>query len=228
MDFRKVKELVLILAVFCSSPNLAVSVECSETPTEYKTHDYGDLLFSLESSCVKTLSQKEQLFVAGLSQRILETCSFPSDPASRLVLTRFLSSSAFVGVIGGQYGNPDLGRGLQDQAQSMSIYSAGAATLDWIGGCNPHARLIADGVVHYLRKTASKGPNNTPNYVEGCVRYYSGKYTEEQCQCIADLGRAIFPNIHQTDFSPKSIKRMIEANPFVGLMVGIQCRVGDY
>lgn len=199
---------------------------CGATPRDYRQHEYRDVLYSIEKPCNRTLSPKEQVFVAGLSQYFLTQCKYPSDIQSRLKLQKFLTSSAFVGVIGRQYGNPNLGKGLGDQAASGIAYAAGQKFAELID-CKPGGEIIAHNVVDYLDRTSS-GPAEGPNYVAECTNYYSGRYTKQQCQCLADIGRSVFPNIHQTRFSSGSIKRIIQSNPFVGLQIAMQCKIGDY
>lgn len=214
---------LLALLVFCSANAIE---NCGPTPRDYQQHEYGDALFSIWSPCRRTLSPKEQVFVAGVSQYLLTQCRYPADIQARLKLQRFLSSSAFVGSIGRQYGNPNLGEGLGDQAASMTAYAVGEATAKAIG-CTEVGEHLAGRVVEYLDRTAGGSPN-APNYVEECASYYSGRYTKQQCQCLADIGRSVFPNIHQTPFSSASIKRIIQSNPLVGLQIAFQCQIGDY
>lgn len=208
-------------------PSIAKAIDnCGPTPPDYRERQYGDALYSLETPCQRTLSPKEQVFVAGASQYLLSQCGLPADLTSRLKLQKFLLSSAFVGAIGRQYGNPDLGQGLGDQASSMAAYGAGEATAKAIG-CTDAGKRLAKNVVKYLDRTAEGSPDK-PNYVDGCARYYSVQYSKKQCRCLADIGRSVFPNIYEMEFSPSTIKQIIASNPFVGLQIAIQCGIGDY
>jgi len=218
---------VAILLGLSQTFSSATAIEnCGSTPRGYQRHEYGATLYSLQRPCHRTLTPKDQVFVAGASQYLLSQCGYPEDIQSRLKLQRFLTSSAFVGIIGRQYGNPNLGEGLSDQAASTVAYTAGEAYAESTG-CSREGKSLAEDIVKYLDRTAEGSPN-APNYVKGCARYYSGRYTEQQCQCVADIGRSVFPNIHQTSFSSASIKKIIQNNPFVGLQIAFQCRIGDY
>lgn len=226
----KVK-ICTILASFLSSlliaTHMAAAIDnCGPTPPNYNKHQYGKTLYSLDTPCQSTFSPKEQVFVAGISQGLLSNCGFPKDLKSRLKLQKFLTSSTLVGTIGSQYGNRDLRITLGDQAASGAAFSAGVVTAEKIG-CTEAGNQLANNVVSYLDRTAEGAPDK-PNYIDGCAKYYSGRYTKQQCRCIADIGRSVFPNIHETKFSPSSIKSMIRSNPFVGLQVALQCQIGDY
>ena len=215
--------LIASLAFFSSANAIE---NCGPTPQDYQQHEFGSTLFSIWSPCRRTLSPKEQVFVAGISRYLLSQCGYPPDIQARLKLQRFLSSSIFVGIIGLEYGNPNLGEGLGDQAASMAAYTVGEVTAEQIG-CTETGEQLARSVVEYLDRTAEGAPD-APNYVTGCAKYYSGRYTKRQCQCLADIGRSVFPNIHQTSFSSASIKRIVQSNPFVGLQIAFQCQIGDY
>lgn len=216
---------VLMYAVLGVNLSMAVG-NCGSIPQEYKHEDFGGTLYSLKAPCNRTLSTKEQVFVAGLSQYLLTQCGYPSDLNSRMKLQKFLTSSALVGVVGSQYGNPDLGKGLGDQMKSGVAYAVGEKAGKSIG-CNTIGKKVANNIVSYIERT-STATNNGPNYVAGCASYYSGRYSKKQCQCIADIGRSVSPNIHNTRFSSSSIKRIIDSNPFVGLQIAFQCGIGDY
>lgn len=217
--------LGFVLVTFSTIDTNAAST-CGKIPQDYRNLEYGPVLYSLLKPCSRTFSHKEQVFVAGLSQGLLEKCGYPSNPNSRLKLQKFLSSSIFVGIIGRQYGNPNLGKGLEDQAASQAAYVTGISTAKSIG-CTALGKNTANGIVKYLDRTSSDGDVSN-NYVNGCTKYYSGRYTKAQCQCIADIGRSVFPNIHAQAFSPRSIKSIINSNPFVGMQIGFQCGIGNY
>lgn len=200
--------------------------KCGATPKDYLQHEYGDVLYSIQKPCNRTLSHKEQIFVAGISQYLLEKCGFPKNVDSRIKLQGFLTSSMLVGAIGSQYSNPVLKEAIGDQVASTTAYAAGGHTAKSIG-CSGTGKKLADEIVSYLDQTADATSDHY-NFVEGCANYYSGRYTKEQCKCVADIGRSIFPNIYQSRFSPSGIQNIIKSNPYTGILIGIQCRIGDY
>ncbi|MCB9947752.1 MAG: hypothetical protein H6842_07975 [Rhodospirillaceae bacterium] len=219
----------IVFAMVCALSAGAWSPASADEPCppgadSYPQSEFGEALTTHELGCVRQLSPREIVFTAGLAHALLEQCGLPRDVGSRGTLATFLTSSQWVAMVGREYGNPNLGQGLADQAGSSVTYSAGIAALDMIGGCSsPAAEPLADGIVRYLRRSASESP-----YVDGCQRYYSGRYSRRQCQCLADIARAVYPNIHQSTFSRESIATLIQRNPFVGLQVALQCGFGNY
>jgi hypothetical protein len=68
-----------------------------------------------------------------------------------------------------------------------------------------------------------------PRFVPGCVAHYkdSYRYSEAQCQCLADIGRAVIPNVYQQDFSPNLIGNITQGNGFVGAQL-LACGLKNY
>jgi hypothetical protein len=201
---------------------------CDPTPAAYQKKNNGDVLYVLESGCTRTLSPKEQLVVAGLGQKLFKECHLPKAPRSREKLELFLSSSAFAGIVGREYSNPDLGKGLQDQGKSAASYIAGLAMAKGIPCEGSLAAKLADDIVRYLDRTGGGPGEGGSQFVEECVIYYKGRYTREQCQCVADVGRAVIPDIHNGGFSPVIIKSITQRNPFLGMKLTSRCRIGNY
>ncbi|GJL53128.1 MAG: hypothetical protein NPIRA02_02600 [Nitrospirales bacterium] len=199
---------------------------CTTIPDRYRQEEYGDVLHALEGPCPRTFSEKEQLFIAGLSQKLLQDCGLPTGLQSRRRLQKFLSSSRMVALIGSQYGNPNLQKGWRDQAISTTVYGVGALFGQSIG-CGNRARLLTHRIMEYLTRTAG-GNGKGSRYVKGCMSYYANRYSNRQCQCLADLGRAIMPNIHQSKFDRSSIQVLIKRNPLIGLQIAVQCGIGNY
>jgi hypothetical protein len=219
----------LLFHVAVGSALLAPSVvgaakDCGPTPKKYAEMEYGSALHGLDNNCIRTFSPQEQLFVAGLSRSLLESCGLPKDRGSRLKLEKFLTSSMWVSGAGRRYG--DSREGLGNAFDSLQAYSAGSIASKSIG-CGPEGERLSKGIVNYLDRTSGAGGGGS-TYVDGCARYYSGQYTREQCQCVADIGRSIFPDIHQSAFSRESIGSIVNANPLVGLQMGMRCGIGDY
>ena len=62
-------------------------------------------------------------------------------------------------------------------------------------------------------------------FVEGCAR---GKLNERQCQCLADIGSGVIPDLHRREFSREVIPGMIKANPMIGFDLIGRCGIVEY
>jgi hypothetical protein len=215
----------LALFLIANPKVLFAQEQCHSTLEKYIGLQYGDVISLYENGCLATLSPTQLTFTAGLAQALLEKCSVPNNSNDLATISTFLSSSMWVGLGQGRdRSNPNLNESLGNAGTSAAAYIAGMGALDLIGGCsNPAASKISAGIVKLLNRTAS-----IPRFVDGCAQYYAGKYSRSQCQCLADVSRAVFPDIHQQTFSPSTIKELIARNPFVGLQVGFQCGIGNY
>jgi hypothetical protein len=137
-----------------------------------------------------------------------------------------VETPATVGVIGRNYANSSLIDLFSGPIKSSDTFKAGVKLADKMK-CGDDARLLADEIVSYLRRTA--GSAQLPGrFVRGCVAHYGGKISADQCQCLADIARSIYPDVHQQEFSSETYRRLIEANPFVGLQVIGKCQIIDY
>ncbi|WP_129649596.1 hypothetical protein [Peristeroidobacter agariperforans] len=215
--------LAVITVAACWLASHASADECRTTLPRYSKFLFPQLLSALDKSCLTTLDRKEQLFVAGMAEYFLSNCDVPT--LHRLELQKFLTSSALVGAMGSEYKTSSLGDGLADQQLSGTAYATGGSVARDIG-CQGSAPLTK-GLLAYLHRTGSADGEGA-RYVRGCAEYYRGRYTEQNCQCLADLGRSVHPKIHSAEFSPESIKNIIESNPLVGLTIAFQCGIGDY
>ncbi len=226
MNLRNIGFAIAVAISLTAVPALGAN-KCPPTPANLQGFEFAEALVALWVPCEREYSQKEQVFIAGLTQKFVTDCGAPRNPEARGILQKFLTSSALVGSIGSRYGSPDLGEGLGDQAASMSAYALGEKTATNLGCEGDTAKRMTNNLVSHLKRTASDGAGQS-TYVAGCAKYYAGRYSVQQCQCIADIGRSIYPKIHQYEFSRDSIYSIIQSNPFVGLQVGIQCGIGDY
>ena len=201
----------------------APPLDCSPGPNRYPDHEYGEVLTGLKASCVRPLSPKAQLFVAGLGEGLVRDCNLPRNTGDRVRIAEFVASSMQVAVGGGQYGNPDLGAMMHDQAASQAAYMAGVMTFRALGGCESPAPEFAEGLAGYIERTAAQS-----RWVDGCELQYATLYSRSQCQCMADKIRALDPGIHTSEFSRGSIQGPIQGNPLLALQMARQCGVGDY
>jgi len=179
-------------------------------------------MYALENSCQRAFTVEEQVFIAGLAQGLLKDCGFPADPRSRSKMLTFVTAATSVGIFGSDHSAEHLGDAASSQIVNNAAYTAGDAAFKAVG-CTPLGRLLADGVVAYLDLASSSN-----RFVEGCARYYEGRYTRAQCQCVADVMRAVEPEIYTQEFSRRIFPYITRKNPFVGLQFAVQCRIGDY
>lgn len=201
---------------------------CGATPAGYAAKAFGDVLFALETGCLRTLSSNEQLVMAGVAQRLLKECGLPKDYTSRKRLVRFLSPSHFAGLLGRRFNNTEIGEGFLDTLESSSFYVAGYAAIDGIGCESSLAAKLADSIVTYLDWTDNGRGLGASRFVEECTIHYEGRYSHEQCECMAAIGQSIRSGIHASGFSPTVLQSIIKSNPLVGMQLISECDLREY
>lgn len=201
---------------------------CGSTPAKYASKEYGGVLYSLESGCFRALSSKEQLFVAGFTQALVDECGLQGGSASSETIERFLSPSSYAAILGREFSNPDLGEGLLDSVRSSVSYTAGVAAFQGIGCEASKQAKLEEEIVNYLNWTARGGELGASRFVEECIIHYEGRYDRDQCQCMADVGRAVRPEIHRGAFSPIILQSIVKSNPFVGMQLISRCGLKEY
>lgn len=218
--------------VLCGlSTNALADIEpCGKTPEKYNNNRFSDTSYAVVKPCLKEMSKDENLFVAGISMALARSCGFPKSQELREKLSSFHQSSMFVAGLGSQYTNPDFMESMSDSIAGSASLSAGVSAGEALG-CNAQSHRIANNIAKYFSRPAPAEAEGTAGrFVKGCVGHYANsyKYSESQCQCLADNGRAVIPNIHRSNFSTATIKKIISANPMLGISLAFKCKINDY
>lgn len=222
--FIRVASVFGVAAILGVAGPASALEKCGETPALYGSLPYSAALYTLYAPCERVLEQNERTFVGGASQRFLEACKVSVEPENLSMLQKFLTSSELVGAMGAQYGSKDLGASVGSQIGSTTDYGLGVAFANNTK-CERADEFLSH-VVEYLKRQDAAGSEGL--FVQTCAQYYSGQYSADQCQCIADIGASVYPRIHEMEFAREGIYSIIQANPLVGLQIGMQCGVSDY
>jgi TPR repeat protein len=93
-------------------------------------------------------------------------------------------------------------------------------------GCerSPLSEALATGIVETVAVVGSS--HRASRFVTSCAET---RLNDQQCTCLAELGRGVDPNIDETFYDPgTTIKSIVNSNPILGLTIAIQCGIGDY
>lgn len=166
---------------------------CEQVPETYQREAYGNALYALEYRCKRTFTLDEQGFMAGLAEDLANRCNLPTDVTSRLAIEDLSELSKLVGT------------------DRQMGFRAGTMTAQAVKCDEPRAQRLAEDIGYYLERTGS-GEGQTSPWVRGCMEFFLGQYTEAQCRCAADAGRAVFPGFHQRNFSPEDFPKLGRVN----------------
>jgi len=211
----------LIGAAMVLLASAAAADPCPPTPERYRDQEFGDARFAIEEGCECAFTQDERFFVAGIAQKLMTGCKLPKDRKAREKVDRFVKATTLAVA----YPDPDkpILDGLAAQRQGTAAFAAGMEVMEDIRCRGPEAALLARGIVLYLERSSKDS-----RFVVGCVEFYGGRYTEKQCQCIAENLRAVLPDVNERFFDRDIIKATIDHSPFIALPLMISCGLWNY
>jgi len=92
-------------------------------------------------------------------------------------------------------------------------------------GCEgPVPEDLTAGLVRTVEIADIGGPGSS-RFVRSCAE---GRLDQEQCQCLADLGRGMIPDIHERHYRRGTIPDLVNRNPLYALQIAVQCGIGEY
>lgn len=194
---------------------------CDPTPEKYRHLQFGDARFAVEEHCRQTFTQDEQLYLAGIAQRLRSTCKLPRDREGRALVDPFIKAAALSLDLQKRQGS--FHQGVPARADRASAFTAGTSMMEDIQCTGPEAALLARGIVIYLKRTSGSS-----RFLAGCVELYAPRYTGKECRCIADAVRPVVPDVDQRFFDRELIKESIHRSPRVALTLMLKCGVSDY
>ncbi|MEM9385049.1 MAG: hypothetical protein AAGA68_08295 [Pseudomonadota bacterium] len=213
----------LILGLSLWSADALADSTCQDLLTRTEPAGLVRVLPILENRCATPFTQAEQLFVAGAGGWWLRTCAFPAHHTSRARLLTFFSSSAIVAAVGRRYALPGTAADTAYASTSAAPYSAGSRAAAAIG-CSARGKRIAEGIDAWLLLGA-RGSDG--DFVRGCVSFFGGRHSEEDCTCLADIGASVLPNLHASHFTRDSVQRITRTNPLLGLQIALKCGLAE-
>ena len=193
---------------------------CAPVPEKYRNLEFGEARFAVEEDCRHRFTQDEQFFLAGIAQRLRSTCKLPRDREGRALMERFTKAAALSLDLQKRQGLND---GAPSHSDRPSAFAAGTSMMDDLGCNGPEAALLARGLVLYLKRTSASSL-----FVAGCVEFYTRRYAEKECRCIADAIRPVFPDVDQRFFDKELIKQSIHQSPLVAMTLMVSCGVEKY
>lgn len=182
---------------------------------------YQSLYALLESGQAFPPTEENLAFVAGLGGYLANECQILG-PAETSVVNNFARAGKTFAVMGNNYMNP--GRNLGKATSATGHVIAGIELAQNIACRLPESYVLATRIVESIQASDGAGNNGPSRFVATCTRTFS----EQQCQCLADIGRATIPDIHTRDYHRNLIREIIERNPMLGFGIGLQCRITNY
>jgi len=171
-----------------------------------------------------TFDDDSYMFTAGAALELLDGCSLPKEMSDRVELAEFVQGAALRAGIGPNYSADNIGDNMGAAMRGQAMMVAGALAVRSLGCVEPDASRLADGVVAVVRSNQASEEDGGATFTRGCQRQFSAS----QCECLASIGRGVFPNIYQMEYDRMIIAEIIQRNPLLGLTVAFQCGISNY
>lgn len=162
-------------------------------------------------------------FFAGVVNGLVLRCSAPSDPAKRADLVAFATTVTSGMAFGSDYSNPDLGEAIA--SQQARIYSIAAG--DEVGRgipCGELADRIAEGIHDAIAASKQSADGGASAFLKDC----SSVHGQSSCDCLANIGVTVLPDIHSLPYSSELVYEIINRNPAAGLQIAFVCGIQSY
>ena len=167
-----------------------------------------------------TFNRANLPFMAGMARYFVGTCSLPADIGDRLELAGLATNGAS-GLLGNDYSNPDIGKGIGNMLGSTALFVAGSKFAEEIACDSKLAAHMAARLVAASRSNKS-GPQ--ARFVPSCARVFD----QTRCSCLAQIGRGVIPDIYQRFYDRAIIKEIIARNPLTALTIAMTCQIVNY
>lgn len=172
----------------------------------------------------RAMSAESMLFFGGAVQEIAQKCGLNGSPSERAALALFIKSASERAMLGGNYSDPSIGDMMRKNVAGTSVFAAGIAFARTLNCSRP----VVDGLTRDVLKAVQRAQSGADGGVSPFVKTCTGRYSATQCSCIAQVGQAVIPGIHQMAFDRSIISRIIQGSPLVALQIPMMCGVQNY
>lgn len=182
---------------------------------------YGDALRQAISG-TSSLTAGSLLFFGGAASDLLERCNVRA--GDRAELARLASAAQDRAVYGSNYSSRDLMGTVQGNVAGAGIFAAGVEFARQFECPSAAAEAFAARIAEASRKRTQGTGGGPSTFVKTCTP----SFNQEKCQCIAQIGQAVIPDIYQSTYNRSMIKRIVDSSPVVALKLAFACQIGNY
>lgn len=196
----------------------------SDIPFNSIDERFHALLKELAEGEPVNLDDATRLVMGGAATEIHRSCKPDLSTEDAAVLWPFLKSSAERAVFGSDYSNSDLGRAFGNRASGLALFSSGEQLAKAFACAKPSVDGLLTLIIDAVRSNTRSADGGAALFVRTCGQ----KFTAAQCECLAKVGSASIPNIHQERYSREIIGQLIRSSPVAGLQIAGLCQIVRY
>lgn len=186
--------------------------------------DYRGIVQDVKDGRSRSLGADELLFLGGVVHVLMQNCGLPASASDRAALLSFIKAANERAVMGADFSNRNLGQAFGNNMRGTAVFVAGTEFGERINCSMRATAALADGIVKIVRANERGSDGGASTFVKSCTP----KFDETRCTCLANLGRAVIPNIHQSQYSRELVYQIIQGNPLLGLQMPFLCRINNY
>lgn len=168
------------------------------------------------------LTAQNLAFFGGLGSGMLRQCGTPVKGRAKAEMQKFVLTSANGSLLGTMYSDKDMRKAWASSAQQQTIFSTGIRVGEQIPCAQ--AERASMGILKALRVSSRGADGGLSPFVKSC----RSSFDQRRCQCLADTGRTVMPDIHKRYYNRRIIKTIIQQNPLIGLQIAMTCKISNY
>jgi hypothetical protein len=181
-----------------------------------------DLLSAIATGQRTTFLKDEIGFLGGMMARSNEKCGVPTG-ATLLALSSFVVQGTVLG-LGTEFGNPDLGKGLQSQFSGAATFAEGAAFADTLSCADPWLSAFFDILARAGSERYQVTGARAPLFERSCSLAFSGA----SCACLHRALEPLQPGIGARLYNRSMLESVANASPVISAQILGTCRVNNY
>jgi TPR repeat protein len=164
------------------------------------------------------------MFTGGVGSVLVQDCGLPKSFGDRLELSQFVATVQTRAALGHDYSNPNVLEGIGKAFSGMAVFGSGVTFAKGFDCTGMLAEKIAAGILGAVRSNAQGQGGGPSRFVQSCAP----RFSQPQCECLADVGMAVISNIHQMEYHRDIIARIIKGSPLVALTIPFRCGITNY
>lgn len=214
----------------CSNSNFWHSENCQIIIGQFGKHSQKDpiqipsqfqsLYKSLSTGKVFTRNEMNLAFASGLGKYLVDKCQI-LQPEDSNRMNQFANAGINT-MMGSDYMNP--GNNLKTATNAQEALKLGVALGENIACRMPESYLLAKGLLKSIDVSDGVTPGGQSHFVTSCTPHFSSTH----CQCLADEGRAVIPDINSRSYQRELIPYITQKSPIVGISLAIKCGIDRY
>lgn len=183
---------------------------------------YDGTARSIEAGDPFEFDDASLLFTGGVAAA-LTNCPNQLGTAQALELGSFVLSATMQAGGGNQYSAPDISDMVTDAVGAQATFATGAYAAKALGCSEPATTELLANILDVVRSNKRGANGRQATFIATCTPVHG----EASCTCVAEAGRASYPNLYQLPYSRELLYDIMQRNPMAALLM-LGCGIQRY